>query len=166
MPREKMPLMSATEVMLTAEEKRLAATELHKKDVLGHNLNVMSSEVSARYALSNYLVGTPTKSQVSKRLKRQVYKTSGLQNVWLQKNIHIYILYLWLVEIRRFCCSHVCRQSNGTWLIPAATGGLSLYRSLHWYSSFAAENRSGADSAETQSQQLGKGKPNPIKEAT
>jgi hypothetical protein len=85
---------------------------------------------------------TPTKCQVSKRkvskrpvskrLKRQVYKTSdlqnvmftkcqvyktsGLQNVRLQKNIHIYIyiyLYLWLVEIRRFCCSHVCRQSDG-----------------------------------------------------
>ncbi len=50
--------------------------------------------------------GTPTKRQiskrpVSKRLKRQVYKTSGLQNVrftkrqvyktpGLQKNIHIY----------------------------------------------------------------------------
>jgi hypothetical protein len=100
MPREKMPLMSAAEVMLTAEEKRLAATELHKKDVLGHNLNVMSSEVSARYALSNYLVGTPTKSQVSKRqvskrLKRQVYKTSGLQNVRSSKRLvakkHLYI---------------------------------------------------------------------------
>ncbi len=23
------------------------------------------------------------------------------------------ILYFWLVEIRRFCCSHVCRQSDG-----------------------------------------------------
>jgi hypothetical protein len=55
--------------------------------------------------------GTPTKRQVSKRpvskrLKRQVYKMSGLQNVrftkcqvykmsgfqnvWLQKNLHIY----------------------------------------------------------------------------
>ncbi len=43
---EKMPLMSAAEVTLTAEEK----------DVLGHKLNFMSSEVIARYALSNYLV--------------------------------------------------------------------------------------------------------------
>jgi hypothetical protein len=60
--------------------------------------------------------GTPTKRQVSKRqvsqrpvlkrlkrqvykmsglqnarfTKRQVFKTSGLQNVWLQKNIHLY----------------------------------------------------------------------------
>ncbi len=48
--------MSAAEVTLTAEEKRLAATELRNKDVLGHKLNFMSSEVSARYALSNYLV--------------------------------------------------------------------------------------------------------------
>ncbi len=44
--------------------------------------------------------------------KCQVYKTSGLQNVWLQKT-SIYILYLRLVEIRRFRCSHVCRQSDG-----------------------------------------------------
>ncbi len=45
-------------------------------------------------------IGTSTKRQVSKRqvskrpvsirLKRQVYKTSGLQNVWLKKNILIY----------------------------------------------------------------------------
>ncbi len=56
MPREKMLLMSATEVTLTAEEKRLAATELRKKDVLGHKLNFMFAEVSARYALRNYQV--------------------------------------------------------------------------------------------------------------
>jgi hypothetical protein len=55
--------------------------------------------------------------------KHQVYKTSGLQNVSSSKHqvfktssckkTSIYILYLWLVEIRRFCCSHVCRQSDG-----------------------------------------------------
>jgi hypothetical protein len=71
--------------------------------------------------------GTPTKRQVSKRqvskrLKRKVYKTSGLQNVRFTKRkvfktsgckrTSIYILYLWLVEIRRFCCSHVCRKSD------------------------------------------------------
>ncbi len=63
--------------------------------------------------------GTPTKRQVSKRqvskrpvskrLKRQVYKTSGLQNVRFTKRqvfktsgckkASINILYLWLVEI-------------------------------------------------------------------
>jgi hypothetical protein len=50
--------------------------------------------------------------------KRQVYKMSGLQNVRSskrpdEKKTFICILYLWLVEIRRFCCSHVCRQSDG-----------------------------------------------------
>ncbi len=34
----------------------IQATELQNKDVLGHKLNFMSCEVSARYALSNYLV--------------------------------------------------------------------------------------------------------------
>ncbi len=63
-----------------------------------------------------------SKRPVSKRLKRQVYKTclqnvmftkrqvykmSGLQNirspnVRLQKNIHIYSIYLWLLEIRMY----------------------------------------------------------------
>ncbi len=43
MPRDKMPLMSAAEVTLKAEEKRLAATELGNKDMLGHKLNFMSS---------------------------------------------------------------------------------------------------------------------------
>ncbi len=50
--------------------------------------------------------------------KRQVYKMSDLQNVRsskrpVAKKTSTYILYLWLVEIRRFCCSHVCRQSDG-----------------------------------------------------
>ncbi len=56
--------------------------------------------------------------------KCQVYKTSGLQNGRFTKRqvfktsgwkkTSIYILYLWLVEIRRFCCSHVCRKSDGS----------------------------------------------------
>jgi uncharacterized protein YjbI with pentapeptide repeats len=55
--------------------------------------------------------------------KCQVYETSGLQNVRFTKRqvfktsgckkTSINILYLWLVEIRRLCCSHVCRQSDG-----------------------------------------------------
>jgi hypothetical protein len=55
--------------------------------------------------------------------KRLFYKTSGLQNVRFTKcqvfktssckKTSIYILYLWLVEIHRFWCSHVCRQSYG-----------------------------------------------------
>jgi hypothetical protein len=93
--------------------------------------------------------GTPTKRQVSKRqvskclvskrLKSQVYKTSGLQNVSLHnvrftkrqvfkmfgcKKTSLYILYLWLVEIRRFCCSHVCSQSEGCVLFSILEGFL------------------------------------------
>ncbi len=66
--------------------------------------------------------------------KRQVYKTSGLQNVGFTKcqvfrtsgwkKTYIYILYLWLVEIRRFCCSHVNRQSDGCVLFSILEGFL------------------------------------------
>jgi hypothetical protein len=93
------------------------------------------------------LNGTPTKRQVSKcqvakrlvskRLKRQVYKTSVLQNVRFTKRqvfktsgckkTSIYILYLWLVEIRRFCCSHVCRQSDGCVLFSILEGFFAIY---------------------------------------
>jgi hypothetical protein len=99
-----------------------------------------------------YFYGTPTKRQVSKRqvskcpvskrLKRQVYKTSGLQNVRftkcqvykmsglqnvrLQKNIHVYSVLV-VVEIRRFCCSHVCRQSDGCFLFSISEGFFAIY---------------------------------------
>ncbi len=62
--------------------------------------------------------------------KRQVYKMSGLQNVRsskrpvAKKHPYIYILYLWLVEIRRFCCSHLCRQSDGCVLFSILDGFL------------------------------------------
>jgi hypothetical protein len=75
--------------------------------------------------------GTPTKRQVSKRqisrrpvskrLKRQVYKTLGLQNVrftkrqvyktaGLQKK-SIYILYLWLIKNLQVLL-HPCLQAK------------------------------------------------------
>jgi hypothetical protein len=66
--------------------------------------------------------------------KRQVYKTSGLQDVRLTKRqvfktsaykkTSIYILYLWLVEIRRICFSHVCRKSDGRVLFSILEGFL------------------------------------------
>ncbi len=54
---------------------------------------------------------------------------SGLQNARsskrpVAKNIYINILYLWLVEIRRFCCSHVCRQSDSCVLFSILEGFL------------------------------------------
>jgi hypothetical protein len=34
---------------------------------------------------------------------------------------------LWLVEIRRFCCSHVCRQSDGCVLFSILEGCFAIY---------------------------------------
>jgi hypothetical protein len=92
---------------------------------LGWSTNFEGSESDQIQCTS--ITGTPTKRQVSKRLKHQVCKTSGLQNVRFTKpqvfktpsckKTSIYILYLWFVEIRRFCCSHVCRQSDGCVLL-------------------------------------------------
>jgi hypothetical protein len=69
--------------------------------------------------------------------KCQLYKMSALQNVRFTKRqvlktsrckkTSIYILYLWLVEIRRFCCSHVCRQSEGCALFSILEGFFAIY---------------------------------------
>ncbi len=64
--------------------------------------------------------------------KRQVYKMSGLQNVRsskrpVAKKTSLYILYLWLVEIRRFCSSHVCSQSDGCVLFSILEVFLAIY---------------------------------------
>ncbi len=73
--------------------------------------------------------------------KRQLYKTSGLQNVRFTKRqvfktsgckkTSIYILYLGLVEILRFCCSHVCRQREGC----------VLFSILEWFFAIYHHNR-------------------------
>ncbi len=60
--------------------------------------------------------------------KRQVYKMSGIQNVRFTK-FHINILYLWLLEIRRFCCIHVCRQSDGCVLFSILEGCFAIIAS-------------------------------------
>ena len=64
--------------------------------------------------------------------KRQVYKMSGLLNVRsskrpVAKKTSTYILYLWLVEIRRFCCRPVSRQSNGCVLFSILEGCFAIY---------------------------------------
>jgi hypothetical protein len=65
--------------------------------------------------------------------KCQVYKMSGLQNVRSSKRLVTkkktskYILYLWLVEIRRFCCSHVCRHRDGRVLFSILEGFFATY---------------------------------------
>jgi hypothetical protein len=62
----------------------------------------------------------------------QVYKTSGRQNVRsskrpVAKKTSIYVLYLWLVVIRRFCCSNVSRQSDGCVLFSILEGFFAIY---------------------------------------
>jgi hypothetical protein len=56
LPRSQMPIRTAAEVTLTAEEARVAAAELRAADVRGHKVHVLSSGVEDRYAYSNYLV--------------------------------------------------------------------------------------------------------------
>ena len=95
--------------------------------------------------------GTPSKRQVSKRLKRQAYKTSALQNIRFtkcqvykmsglqnvrftkcqvfktsgcKKHPYKFCRYLWLVEMRRFCCSNVWRQRDGCGLFSILEGFL------------------------------------------
>lgn len=55
-PRNQMPLKTAAEVVLTAEEKRLAAQEMRAKDIRGHAVHAMVDKLAARYSFSNYLV--------------------------------------------------------------------------------------------------------------
>ncbi len=80
--------------------------------------STLSGQFHVNSSILQDTAGTPTKRQVSKRLKRQVYKTSNC------KKTSIYILYLWLVDIRRFSCSHVCRQSDGCVLFSIWEGFL------------------------------------------
>ena len=56
LPRQEMPIKSAAQVTLTAEEKRVAATELRAGDLRGHQINVNQGQVGLRYNLSKYLV--------------------------------------------------------------------------------------------------------------
>jgi hypothetical protein len=102
------------------------------------------------------LNGTPTKRQVSKRqvskclvskrlkrqvyktsalqnvrfTKRQVYKTSGLQNVLLQKNIHLYSVLVGGGN-PQVLLRHVCRQSDGCVLFSILKGFLPYMAVRH-----------------------------------
>ena len=55
-PRAEMPVQTAAEVVLSAEEKRLAATEVRSKDIRGHSIHVVVNKMAARYAASSYVV--------------------------------------------------------------------------------------------------------------
>jgi hypothetical protein len=56
LPRAQMPIKTAADVTLSAEEKRQAAEELRAKDVRGHLIALVSSAVADRYSHSKYLV--------------------------------------------------------------------------------------------------------------
>jgi len=55
-PRGEMPLRTVQEIVLTAEEKRLAAAETRAKDILGHTLHFAMDNMAARYSLSDYVL--------------------------------------------------------------------------------------------------------------
>lgn len=56
LPRAVMPTKNAAEVIMSAEDKRAAATELRANDVRGHTINLNQPLVTKRYALSQYLI--------------------------------------------------------------------------------------------------------------
>ena len=56
LPRADMPVRTAAEVVLSAEEKRVAATEMRSRDVRGHSIHVNVDKMAARYAASSYLL--------------------------------------------------------------------------------------------------------------
>ena len=56
LPRDQLPVKTAAEVTLNAEEARLAATELRAKDVRGHDIHLQTSLIGERYSASRYLL--------------------------------------------------------------------------------------------------------------
>jgi hypothetical protein len=67
-PLEQMPLKTAQDVNLTAEEKRQAAAELWAKDVPDHQFSVATSAIEDRYSYSCHLVD-PCKFPWSKSVR-------------------------------------------------------------------------------------------------
>ncbi len=56
LPIEEMPLQTAEQITLSAEERRLAAAEVRGGDIRGHAINTVVADVADRYAYSKYLV--------------------------------------------------------------------------------------------------------------
>jgi hypothetical protein len=54
--KKDMPLKTAAEITLTAEEKKAAAAEMRARDAAGHQINLNSAAVSRRYTYSKYLI--------------------------------------------------------------------------------------------------------------
>jgi hypothetical protein len=56
LPVDQMPLKTAEQITLSAEERQQAAAEVRGGDIRGHQLHVLVSEVAERYAFSKYLL--------------------------------------------------------------------------------------------------------------
>ena len=56
LPREQFPIRTADQVVLSGEEKKLAATELKAPDIAGYSMSNLKSEVATRYSYSKYIV--------------------------------------------------------------------------------------------------------------
>ncbi len=56
LPVEDMPLQTAEQITLSAEERRLVAAEVRGGDIRGHVINTVVADVADRYAYSKYLV--------------------------------------------------------------------------------------------------------------
>jgi hypothetical protein len=86
-------------------------------------LNDVFKKNPRNFAIFHFFEGYTHKTSGFKTSGFKTSETSGLQNVRFTKRqvfktscckkTSIHILYLWLVEIRRFCCSHVCWKSDG-----------------------------------------------------
>lgn len=62
LPRDQFPIRTVDQVVLSGEEKRLAASELKAPDIAGYALSHLRSEVSARYAYSKYIIDPCSRS--------------------------------------------------------------------------------------------------------
>ena len=55
-PRAEMPLKTAKEVVLTSEEKRVAAAETRSKDIRGHSILLAIDKMATRYSHGDYIL--------------------------------------------------------------------------------------------------------------
>jgi hypothetical protein len=56
LPRAAMPVKTAAEIVLTAEEKRAAAAEMRAQDIRGHSIHIAVDKLAERYSFSNYIL--------------------------------------------------------------------------------------------------------------
>ena len=89
LPQEEMPIKTAEEITLSAEEKRAAAAETRAKDIRGHQINLAQGKVTERYACSRYLLD-PCRFSWTKVLRVMALAIRFVDNLrrkaWERKN--------------------------------------------------------------------------------